>query len=433
MSEKYKLGLTRNRLFAFDNCVLFCGQLQSTASPEVLSVAMEKLSVAVPLVTAAVIIEDDGTAYAVCGNVETVVEKSDCTKEELFDRYEKNGLDFSERLFEFRISSDGYLVIAGHTAVADAKALLHIARLVALFCSKKYAYVEPGEVCLLPEQSKLPLEVVSPIIDRVSVDLEAKWNYTKKAGTVDNYRKARESYMKDKAPQGELVASLDEGLTQQLTAFSEKEGLDVSSVVAYAFYVNLLSVSDGKAKNNKMNLYTDRRFFFEDYENYYVGANNGTVTVSLKKRDLSKPVIQQLKKFHTECYKAATSVFRSFYDDFLLMKLSPEYCDSAYLYAAGVLKNRAAKKLAENYGCCNQRLFDYFSCNLDQSFWEDLSFYNKLTVKEPLKMRAAFYVGCTVKSGEAELVFRYNKARCNDEKAREILRKTIKEVQNIIS
>lgn len=432
MSEKYKLGLTRNRLFEFDNCVLLCGKPQNN-DEEAINMALDKLSVVVPLITAAVTIEADGTAYAACGSAAPVVVKSECTKDELFSSYEKNGLDFSERLFEFSLSADGFFVIAGHTAVADAKALLHIARYISLFCSKKYAYAEAVDVSLLPEQSSLPIEVVSPIIDRVSADLETKWDDVKKISTAENYRKAKELYTKKRGAQGELVAVLDSDLTRRLNLFAEKEDLDVSSVVAYAFYVNLLSVSDGKAKNNKMNLYTDRRFFFNDYEKYYVGANNGTVTISLKKKDFTKPVAQRLKKFHTECYKGATSVFRSFYDDYLLMKLSPGYCDSAYMYAAGALKNKASKNLAENYGCRSKRLFDYFFCNIAQLFWEDLSFFDKLTVKEPLKMRTAFYVGCMMKAEECELVFSYNKERCDDEKAGELLRKTIKEIENLIS
>ena len=34
MSEKYKIGLSRNRLFEFDNAVVFCGRLQGYAFEE---------------------------------------------------------------------------------------------------------------------------------------------------------------------------------------------------------------------------------------------------------------------------------------------------------------------------------------------------------------------------------------------------------------
>lgn len=433
MSEKYKLGLTRNRLFEFNNCVLHCGKISDALSEADFDGALEKLSLAEPIITADIDLQADGEAYAVSGAVTQRVLKCEKTKDDIFSEYEKNGMDFSEKLFEFKLSSDGWFIIAGHTAVADAKSLLHLAREFALFCRNKYAYVEKGEISLLPETGKLPLEVVSPILDKLSANLEDKWSDATESYTLDDYRRAKEAFVAQKAAEGELYARLDGSLTDKLKVYAEKEGLDASSVVAYAFYIKLLEALGGKEKDNKMNIYTDRRFFFHDYENYFVGANNGTVTVSLNKKERTKSLQEQVKKFHFECYKSSTSVFRSFYDDFLLMKLSPSFCDSSYMYAAGLTKNKASKRLAENYGCCCKKLCDYFFCNLDQTFWEELSAYGELTVKEPLKMRAPVYVGCTLKSGECGIVFRYNKGKCDDEKAKEILENSIKEIEKIIT
>ena len=122
MSLKYKLGLTRNRLFEFDNAVLFCGKFAFQNSE--LQKALRLLCIKEPLVTSRICLEDNGEAYAVVGSVEQSVDFTAKSRDELVTEYENCGVSFFDKAFEFSYTSDGYLVIAAHTALSDARALL---------------------------------------------------------------------------------------------------------------------------------------------------------------------------------------------------------------------------------------------------------------------------------------------------------------------
>ena len=55
------------------------------------------------------------------------------------------------------------------------------------------------------------------------------------------------------------------------------------------------------------------------------------------------------------------------------------------MYKAGVYKNKHTQKLATLYGCEQQFLLSFESQNLNQRFWEKLSTFHHIRVKEPHK------------------------------------------------
>ena len=421
MSERIKLGITRNRLFEFDNAVLFCCRLTEPFDEGELEKALKMLCAKEPLVTSVVELQDDSQAFVVTESVEQKLNKTPLTQKAVFDYYEKNGIDFSKKLFEFTLASDNYLVVAGHTVVCDAKALLRLGAELSAFYNKKTVSVEPSTVNLFSDMRELPLEVASPITDKLSAELDSKWVKDQQVFSFEDYIKARGNYMQSKSECSELIWVIDEKTITDLQNYSAENGVDVSSLVAFSFYESLVQNVGGNKKYNKMNVYTDQRIFFENFEDYGVGAYNGVVTGSLSKKDTMKSVYERAKQFHLSCYKGITSPFMTFYDESLLMKVSPSLCDCSYMYKGGLVKNKTAKKLAENYGCACEKICDFFTCNLDQMFWGDLNDFSDVDVCEPLKMRSSTYLGFLRRKGKGYVTLRYKKDKISPEQAERIL------------
>ena len=432
MSEKYKLGLTRNRLFEFDNCVLFCGKIKDGFEETELLKAFKMLCLKEPLLTSKIELQDDGEAFVVTESVEQKIKKISKPYSEIMEEYENDGIDFWNKVFEFSLSSDGFLVIAAHTAVCDAKSLLRLAAELYAFYSKESVSVEPSAINLFSEFQSLPVEVASPITDKLSAELDSKWMEKPHTYSAEDYKKAKSMYLKNRSSRGKLCAVVNKELLSSLQEYCGENNLDVSSVVAFSFYENLVKLAGGKRKYNKMNVYADERFFFANFKDYGVGAFNGVITADLNKKEKGKTLGDRVKQFHLNCYKGVTSIFKVFYDESLLMKVSPSLCDSAYMYKAGLNKNKTSKKLAENYGCGCEKICDFFACNLEQEYWKVLEEFSFAEVFEPLKMRSATYVGFVRRKGEGYITFKYKKDRCFDSQAQIILENSLQLLKKIV-
>ncbi len=432
MSERYKLGLTRNRLFEFDNCVLFCGKLEGGFDESELQKAFKMLCLKEPLITSKIELQDDGDAFVETECVEQKLVKVSKTRSDIFAEYEINGIDFWDKLFEFSVSSDGFLVIAAHTAVCDAKSLLRLALKLSAFYNKETVIVEPSEINLFSESVDLPVEVASPITDKLSAELDSQWVKKPQMFSVDDYKKAKSIYAENRSLRGELCEIISGDTLLRLEEYCSENNLDVSSVIAFCFYDSLVKNIGKNKKYNKMNIYADERFFFENFKGYDVGAFNGVITADLNKKENGKTLDERIKQFHLDCYKGSTSPFRVFYDDSLLMKVSPFLCDSSYMYKVGLNKNKVSKKLAENYGCSNEKICDYFACNLEQDFWNGLEKFSVIDVREPLKMRSSTYVGFIRRKGEGYMIFSYKKDKCSDSQAQAVMEKSLQLLNEII-
>ncbi|MBO5064666.1 MAG: hypothetical protein J6D06_00935 [Clostridia bacterium] len=428
MSERYKLGLTRNRLFEFDNCVVFAGRYDCSVEQDKGDRSIKLLSLKEPLVTARVELEKDGEAFAVAEQVAQKLNLCDENHCEVLKKYELCGLNFWERLFEFTVSSDGYFIIAGHTCVADAKALLRIAVWFSEIYNSDSLSVEPSETVVVSQKSQLPLEVLSPITDKLSVELDSKWLGKSCVFGVEDYKRAKRSYDASRSARSRFECELSEEVVCGLKSYCAENCVDVSSVIGFAFYEELCKNIPLKTAASKMNVYGDSRFFFEDNKKYGVGAYNGVVNVCLKKKDKMKTDDERLKAFHINIYKGVTSAFKVFYDDAFMMSVSPSLCDSAYMYAAGEYKNKASAKFADNYGCKNEMLCDYFSCNLEQAFWSELKRFSDITVEEPFKMRSLFCLNFVLKDGKGFVTFRYKESLCNDKTAEVIFKNAVENI-----
>lgn len=389
MAEKIELGLSRNRLFDFNSTVVFKGRYKGELNESDVNKALKMLSVKEPVITAVACVEEDSKGYILTGKVNPVVSVSSGRADDIVRGYDRKPLSFYDRLFEFTISADGYLVIAGHTLVCDAKSLLRLAGYFADFYEKKTLSVEENEILTFSQKGSLPVDVISPLVNKLSSELDDGWQKSKKIFTLEDYKSACAHYFSEVfVPASDVSCFVENGDVLALCEKATELEVDFSSLLYFCFYKALVANVKVPKNESKLRVYADRRFFHGGKDIYSVGAYNGTVCVSLSHKEQRKSLEEQLKIFHLDIYRAITSPFRVFSDEILLMSVEDSFCDSSYMYMSGMLKGKAPKNLAKTYGCLNKELGDCFYCNLTQQYWESLGVYKDISVSEPMKERS---------------------------------------------
>lgn len=421
MSEKFKLGLTRNRLFSLDNTVVFVGVCLCPLDEVECAKVIKMLSVKEPVITGVIELDDDSVACIVTEKHEPVVSFSDESVNDVLTRYEKDGIDFSRCLFEFTVCGGNSLVIGAHTAVCDSKSLLRLAMEFVEFYTHKSISVEPSDIVTFPDMQSLPAKLNSPVIDKLSADIESKWKKKRVHFDVSDCRRAIEKYSAEKSTVGCIEVCFSSEFYESAVQYCGENGIDVSSLVAYGFYDTLYKYVDAPKKARKLSAYSDRRLFVSGMDKCRVGAFDGYVDVSLKGRDEKKDTIERVKAFHKARYKGVTSAFRSFYDELLLMKLPAECCDASYMSVAGCYSSSAAKRLANGYGCSDSRIMSYFSCDFRQAYWSGLSFFEDVKAFEPFVHRFYSMVDTFMSDKGIVVSFRYDKLRISDDDAQKIV------------
>lgn len=425
MSERITLCLTRNRLFEFDNCLCFCGCYENGFDTSEASKALKMLFAANELLSGVVELFDDGTACVVTGKVLPSLELTSKSAGDFQCEYIAKGIGFEKQLFHFVIAQGKYLMIFAHTAVADCRSLMYLAQEFMTFYQKTRLSVEPQQAQLFSDLMCLPSNVFSPLVDRLASDLEVGWQKKTAVFNSEDYRRARKKYNDNKSEIKVIEKSISEEKLKDLQGFAAESGADVSSLVAFAFYDAFTSFVKGKRKFMKMNVTANERVFFEDC--CRVGPFDGLSCVSLKKSK-TNALKQRALDFHKEIYKKLTSSFAVFYTDVLHSKVSPFFCDSAYMYCAGELKHKYSKRLAITYGCANEVMCEFSSYNLDQHHWQGLRCFGAVSINEPLKMRSASKITFVQNGGAASMRFVYKCAEISTDTAEKIIEKALETI-----
>ncbi len=429
---KLKLGLTRNRLFEPSNVVLFSGKYNNPLIENEVNKALKMLGARYEIITSVVEFTKGDDASLV---TEKVCPKAEFSQLD-YCRFKKTlplSLDFTKSLFNFFVTADNYLVIVAHTAVADGKSLLRLGKAFSEFYSKKSLSVEPEKIEVFSDFQKLPVEVCSPFTDKLAANLDEKWNKKPLNCELNDYKRLMEQYSINREEVVDVKKIISPEQMKSVFAFCEENDLDISGLFAFCVYECLYENCKGDKKRDKLVVTSDRRFFFQKPNDYTVGAFDGTVEISFNKNMKNKPFLARLKDFQRDFYKAMTSVFRSFYDDTLLMKLIPQSCDAAYLYALGFNKNKGARNLAENYTCLNRKLCRYSFFNLEQGYWYELKNYTDVECFDALKMQFDGCVSVVMSEGEGRVYFKYRPERISHETAKSALEKAVEMLLNTVS
>ncbi len=425
---KVKLGLTKNRLFEPCNVVSFCGKYKENLTEEAVNKALKMLVAKYEILSSVIEFTEGDDAYVVTDKVTPKAEFSSSSLKEL-NKELSSCMIFTENLFKFIVSQDNYFVILSHTAVSDGKSLLRLAKDFVLFYEKKSLSVEPVNVNMFSDIKELPVEVGSPVTEKLAANLDEKWNENPLRCDLNDYKRSVEQYKINRESVSFADFELSEDEMKNLKEYCTINNCDVSGAVAFCLYKALADNFKGAKKEEKLILKSDRRFFFKDFENHAVGPYDGSVEISLDKKTEKKPLAEQFKAFQRDYYKRMTSVFKSFYDDMLFMKLDPTLCNCTYMYALGFNKNKAVANLANNYGCCNNKLCSYSFCNLEQEYWEELKSFSDISCSEAFRIQYDTSVNFIMQKGIGKVVLKYRQARVSDN----VISKAISEAVRYIS
>lgn len=408
MSERIQLKLTRNRLFEFDNCVLFGGKLSKQIDLTELKKALKTLFLKEPILTGKIELNENSEAFLVTENAEPEFEIYNGDTDEIISEIRRKGLDFFKRVFRFALINGDTVCIFAHTAVADVRSLMFLFSELFGFYNKSDLMIIPSEIKLFSSVYDLPSNVFSPLTDKLASDLEVGWQKKIARFTVEDFLEARNKYFSSASEVGKTGFVINESHTSALKEFAADKGIDVSSAVAFVLFEKSKDFAKSR-KEKRMVVQANERVFFDSFANMAVGPFNGSVKISQKKKNAKLPLNEQVVAFHKELYKKVTSSFSVYYNESLLMKLSPSFCDSAYMYTAGLFKHKYSKKLAENYGFKDEGLTEFCAYNLSQEYWSALPGFSKLYLSEPLKQRTESLLTFTEYNGKLFVDFEYKK------------------------
>lgn len=432
MSEEFKLGLTRNRLFSFDNCVGFLGGIEDEFDFERCEKALNILSLKEPVLCCGIELRNNGEAFLVKEKNQLSLKSFQGDVTAFLKDMKLTGMDFSETLFSFVILNNNTLCVFAHTVIADVRSLMYLAAEFMHIYENNTRSVVPSEIMVLSETSQIPLNAHSVVIGKLASNLEVGWQKKTKVFDVNDYKIAHEKYLNVKNQRDYIDFEISEDVFDKLRTFAKRESVDVSSIVAYAFYKSLANALSGKRKYRKLNVQANERVFFEDGRKMHVGALNGVVTVSEKKgRGKADTLESGVAEFHKEIYKRVTSAFTTLYNEFLYMQLSPSFTDSQYMYCVGEFQHKYSKKLAEVYGCANEVMGEFCSYNLNQEMWRGLDVFDDVVLFEPFKMRSTTMLTFVEKGSSAKLHFDYKKEKISYKIAQNIVENMVEMLESI--
>lgn len=428
MEKNIKIGLSRSRLFDFQNVVSFVGEVGEPFDLKELNKALKMLSVKEPLIISAICLDDESEAYLQPDKNQPTIEIIEKDIDLFLKEQINKGINFNEDLFKFFVVNKNTLVILSHTVVSDSKSLLILAQELLSFYNKESVDIEPEVIKLFSEEGDLPLSVDSFVADKVTEVLDNNYLIKQQNFNYNDYINAKECFLKKYGETDFCSIQIDEKLCEHLKEKCEELKVDFSSLVLFAITEAVKQQAKTQKKQLKINVLADRRPFFVERDSYSVGCFNGNVSVDVLKNpsDLSKSV----KAFHDSVYKKVCSCFNTFYSELFLSKLTPSFLDSCFMYKAGVYKNKNTKKLATLYGCEQQFLLFFESYNLNQNAWEKLSTFHHIRVKEPHKSN--FNVSFSlVQSSKTTLFCEWNSAQYSKMQIDDFFKKTISFLEKI--
>lgn len=432
MYKKIKLGLTRNRLFEFCNCVSFVGRVEDDFDENELKKALKMLFLKYPIISSKTeLSKEDGEAYVVLGSVNPKIDFVEASCDYFVSRKISDGIDFTDKNFEFYVLNNSTLCVFAHTTVADNYFLMILATELIRFYNKETVSVEECPVCLFSEMSSIPVTAFSLVTDKLASELQLKWLRKPVSFSVDDYKKARANYYNDEGKESFIKFTIDGDTLNKIKAFSKNNKTDISTVVAFCYYDSLCKNNIGNKKHKKIYFQTNRRAVLADPSDYIQGAHNGLLEVFTDSKKKTKPFNERLKAFHQKTYKAFGSVGSNFEKDFFSMKLSPSFCDSAYMCRAGVVKSKISTKLSQNHLCGVGEAGEFAFVNYSQGYWQGLKCFEEVVSSEPLKTRTLTFLQFDFDEDCARFVLKYRDKIVSKEKAENILDDLMKSIKNL--
>ena len=433
MCNKIKLGLTRNRLFEFCNCVSFVGTVESAFDENKLKKALKTLIIKYPIISSKTeLTKTDGQAYIVLGAINPEVDFIESPCDDFVSKKINNGIDFCNKNFEFYVLNGKTLCLFAHTTVTDNYFLMILAsELMRLYSGEKLS-VEENPVCVFSDLSSIPVKAFSPVMDKLTAELEMKWLSKPLVFDIEDYKKAREKYYVDEGGEAYVKLAVDTESLNKLKSFCQNNKMDLSSVVAFCYYDSLCRNNVSGKKHKKIYFQTNRRCMLSDSSEYVQGSHNGLLEVFTEKKKKTSSFDERLKAFHQKVYRSFCSVSGNFEKDLFLMKLSPAFCDSAYMSRAGLNKSKISRKLSENHLCGVGEAGEFAFVNYSQNYWQGLKCFVDVVSSEPLKPRTVTFLQFDYNENGARFILKYHDNIIAKENAEKVIDDLRGNIENLI-
>ena len=430
MNGKYKLGLTRSRVFALENCVYFSGELGEDAELSRLEKAIFMLREKYPLLGCVIELCENGEAYAVESLKEISFACVNGDVCEIIREQRRLGFDFAKQLFRLLLINGRILAIFGHTAVCDVNSLALLAGELMRFYRRESFDIERREPELFSSKSDLPDNASSGVAERVANTLNFSWIKHDRFFSHSDYIKAAQEYSVKRPRQNTVAVSLSADETASVITRCRESDADVSAAAAYCFYSRLMQSGALRGWDRHVLWQCSLRLFLSEDETRGIGPYNSAAAVKVPRA--KKKGLSPFDAFQDETYKKHATCFSAFYDSVYLMEILPQLCDAANLYEAGTFKNRTAKSLAK-------KEFNMRSCalgcgflNLDQRYWENVRCLENVAFSEPFSGRTQYYLNILLHNNELKFELSCREGELEDGKAAQVLEDAVKMLKELL-
>ena len=417
LSERYKLGLSRDRLFSPEACVCAFGTYSSPQNLSDLQKALKKLSVREPLLTAAIELKPDGRAYFVTDSASPSFSEGSGELTSFAESERAKPFDVTKELFRFILIDKVTVGIFAHEAAADCKGLAHLLGELNRYLLHGETDVTPATVRTVPGFDELPRYASSPITAKLVDSYNDKWAGVDKKFTLAELPELYASYGRSHgADKREIQLSvLDKAKTAAMKAEAQKLKVDYSSLLAFSFYTQLKDAHQKEPDKKKRKLIT--------YFSYGVDLRRKLATPApFSLGNFSSYICSQVRysKKAPEANGGVTgfhkAVFKSYYDAYslfnvktVMMGVDPFLADSQFFYAYSGLKNSPSKNLSKSFGVSKNVMLAFNSYNLDLDVWNKLSDFESILLLPPFPPEAGAAVSVTVFGGQTRITAEYAK------------------------
>lgn len=423
MNSKYKLGLTRSRVFALENCVYFSGVVGTAVDTVQFEKALSMLCAKYPLLCGTIELCPSGDACVV-ESLETVPfgfvsgDSADIIREQ-----QRKGLDFAEALFRVILINGDTVVLFGHTAVCDVNSLALLAGDLMRFYRRESFDIDRREPELFPEKSDLPDNVTSGVAERIANTLNYAWIKHDRFFGCSDYLKAVQAYSAKRPRQNSVTVTVGAEETAVLVSRCHGNSTDISAAAAYCVFCRL--AKGGYLKRDRHVLWQcNERLFLSESEVRGVGPYNSAAAVKVPRS--KKKGLAPFDAFQDETYKKHATCFNVFYDSVYLMEILPQLCDAAHLCEAGTFKNRTAKSLAKKEFNMRNCALGCGFLNFDQQYWDSVKCFESVAFSEPFSRRSQFYLNISLYGGELKLNLNYRDGELDADGASAVLENAVK-------
>ena len=109
----------------------------------------------------------------------------------------------------------------------------------------------------------------------------------------------------------------------------------------------------------------------------------------------------------------------------------PQICDAAYLFEAGVFKNRIIKRFSEKEFNMHSCLLGCGFLNLDQQYWASLKSFDNISFSEPFSRRMRFCLNVLLCNGELKFQLSYREGEIEENVLLTAMEDAVKMLKNV--